>query len=289
MTRANPWVLMLLFLTGVARAEISLSSLDDFRTTAEGWLEGGRSPNPPTWSGDPGWDGVTNGHLINISDGSGSGGKLQMRNTDSRWTGNYIAAGVHAISLWVDNRTGVGSDLPLRIAFNGPGGWFASIPQTVSGTAATNEWRLLTFPLGAADLTFVQGSAGDQVWSNTLSAVSTFQILVSAAAPGVKHDHLAGSEIVAHLRFDDIRAVPAPPPPRIAIAAAEVSDSAVALRWGSGGDNLDYTVESRAGLTTGDWSPAPPTSQWPIVTTAWTNAGPLETTAFFRILATPRR
>jgi hypothetical protein len=282
-------VLLLTLVAISARADIGLDSVDGFAASTEGWVEGGASPNPPTWSGGPGWDGVTNGHLVNRSNGSGSGGKLQMWNNGSKWTGDYSAAGVHAISLQVDNRTGFGSDLPLRIAFQGPGGWFASTPQTVSDATASNEWRLLTFLLEAGSFAYVPGSGGNQDWVSTLSAVSTFQILVSSGMPRAKGGHLAGSEVVADLHFDDIRAEPAPPPPQVVIMDAEASGAAIVLRWRTDGGDLAYTVQSRADLTAGDWTPAPPTSQWPIATTAWTNAEALQAAAFYRITATPRQ
>jgi hypothetical protein len=43
---------------------IILTSFDDFSTNTEGWVEGGNSPNPPTWTSVVGWDGSTPGHLI---------------------------------------------------------------------------------------------------------------------------------------------------------------------------------------------------------------------------------
>lgn len=138
-----------------------------------------------------------------------------MWNDDAEWSGDYIGAGVGAITLWVDNRSGAVSNLSLRIAFFSIlGGWFTSNAQTVSDTNAGNEWTQLTFTLAPANFTFVTGGGGTAVFNDTFASVSRFEIFVSAGAPVFAGggNLLRGDQIISDLRFDDIKALPVPEP-----------------------------------------------------------------------------
>ena len=141
-------------------AAISLSSIDTFATTSESWVEGAASPNPPVRNVGVGRDGVSPGHLVNLSDGSSAGGRLVMWTTSSDWVGNYVSASVSGLEFWADNRSGNVSIINLRIAFDGPGGWVVSDSRAVSDTVAGNEWTKLAFSLVSSDFTWIASSGG---------------------------------------------------------------------------------------------------------------------------------
>lgn len=204
-------VLVLVFGTSGLWA-ITLLSFDNFAVNTDHWIEGAASPNPPTWSSNPGQDGITPGHLISVSDGSGAGGRQLIWNDNAEWTGNYMLAGVDAIELWADNRSGTGSNLNLRIAFDGLGGWFVSNPQIVSDIIIGDEWTKYTFSLTPVNFTWIAASGGSGIFNDTLASVGRFEILVSSGLPsyGAAGDILQGDQTVSDLRFDDIAAVPEP-------------------------------------------------------------------------------
>ncbi len=189
---------------------VTLASLNTFTAGSEGWAEGGASPNPPAQATGPGRDGGA-GFLQNDSDASGSGGRQLMWNDSAAWTGNYLAAGISAVSFWVNNLSAGGTGLSLRVAFGGPGGWFVSAPRTVASSAPADAWTRLGFPLAANEFTAISGSPGTAVWSDTMAGVTRFEILSSADLPSLTNGNfLRGDNLVSTVRFDDIAAVPEP-------------------------------------------------------------------------------
>jgi len=201
---------------GTASAVISLASHDTFAADVENWQEGNPSPNPPTHSANPSWDGNP-GYLINTSDGSGQGGRFVMWNDDAEWTGDYTGAGVTSLGMWIDNRSGSiaggNTAIPVRVALNGPGGWFMSDSIVVSDDiVGTNEWQKISFDIGVSDMSYVGGGSND--YSATMADVSHFEILVNASGStsigggGI----IRGDNVIADLRFDDIRAEGIPEP-----------------------------------------------------------------------------
>lgn len=187
-----------------ANGQISLGQVDDFTVaSAAGWSEGGASPNPPVHNSGLGLDGIA-GHLQNISDGAGSGGRWLMFNDDTRWTGDYLAADVDAIELDFDNQSGNGTDANVRIALNGVGGWFVSDSFLVTDGSG---WDTFRFDL--LDLSHLSG--GSASLTDTLSDVTNFQILSSAATPTIGNGgNPQGDQLVADFRVDNITAVPEP-------------------------------------------------------------------------------
>ena len=89
-----------------------------------------------------------------FSDGGGSNGKWVMWNTQSQWTGDYTAAGVTGIDLFANVSSGT-SPGDMRLAFNGPGGWFYSDPQSVG-----SGWNSYSFALTDTAFTYTSGSGG---------------------------------------------------------------------------------------------------------------------------------
>lgn len=220
---ANLW-LSLAFHSSVSAA-ITFNSVDEFETDTEGWREGNASPNPPTWTGNPGWNGEA-GYLISLSDGAGSGGRQQLWTSDSDWTGNYLSPtegpAIAGVSYWADNRSGSATDLALRVAFDGPGGWFVSdaivLEDQIPGT---NEWTRHEFDFASSNFLWVGGSGGTQVFDDTLSDVTRFQLLHSVAFPtfAANGDVLRGESIVSDLRLDGFRAVAVPEPGSLAVVS----------------------------------------------------------------------
>lgn len=111
-----------------ARALISTSSLDDFSTSAGGWRIGSAGVQPARIAA-AGPDAQI-GYLSHLSDGGGANGKWLMWSDDAKWQGDYLSAGVTRINLWANVSAG-SSPVGMRIAFDGPGGWFASSGQSV--------------------------------------------------------------------------------------------------------------------------------------------------------------
>ena len=197
------------FVSPSADAQITLGQVDDFTAvSADGWSEGGASPNPPVHDSGLGLDGIA-GHLANTSDGAGSGGRWLMFNTDARWGGDYVTAGVGQIFLDVDNRSGNGTAANLRVAFLGAGGWFISNDFVV---ADGSGWQQTSFDLNA--LNHLTQSGGTGVLNDTLTNVTRFEILSSVSStPNVAGSNVQGDNLVADFRIDNISAVAAVPEP----------------------------------------------------------------------------
>ena len=194
----------LLVFSATSQAQISLGQFDDFSEVSNaGWTEGSSSPNPPTHDIGPGPDGLA-GHLQNISTGFGAAGSRWLAfNSDSRWQGDYLAAGVGAILIDFDNRSGIGTDGNFRVAFNGSGGWFISDDFLVAdGTG----WQQGVFEL--ASLSHLAASGGTGVLADTLSNVTQFQIFSSVSdTPSLGNSgRPQGDPLLADFRLDNIQA-----------------------------------------------------------------------------------
>jgi len=171
---------------------ISTSSLDTFATTNEGWQIGKAGVQPTQVSGT-GPDSQI-GYLSHLSDGGSSNGKWLMWNDQPRWQGNYTAAGVTGISLAAKVSSG-SSPVSMRIAFDGPGGWFSS-----------------SFSLTQAGFSHVAAGGGTGTFADTMAAVTRFEVLSGAGAVGYR---AAGDIVQAGIStntilIDTIAAVPEP-------------------------------------------------------------------------------
>jgi len=184
-------------------AAISLGQSDDFEIDAAGWEPGGILP---VASGGPGGPG--DGYIEYAADGSGGLGKLVVFNESAEWTGDYLSAGVTAISLMANNLSSVAQTFSLRVAIGSSvlssfpassGTWYAS---TVGVTLAPGSgWVPIVFGLDPASMTLVTGSAS---LDTVLSAVDQLRIL-SSLSPANRGDELIGT-----VGLDDITAVPEP-------------------------------------------------------------------------------
>ncbi|MEM8735958.1 MAG: PEP-CTERM sorting domain-containing protein [Planctomycetota bacterium] len=203
----------------VAHAEITIFSSDEFETGVEGWTKGTRASSPPAWLGTPGWNGE-NGYLRSESDGAGNSGRQLLWTEDSEWTGNYLSPSngpaVGGIEYWADNRSGSQTDLELRIAFDGAGGWFVSDAILLrDADPNANEWTRHRFDFATSNFEWIGASGGTGVFTDTLSSVTRLELLHSPGLPQFQSrgDLLRGPAIASDLRLDGFRAFSAVPEP----------------------------------------------------------------------------
>ena len=206
-------VAALLVAAGPAVAEISLSSRDTFSTTSEGWRIG-NAGTWPTQVSSLGPDGQV-GYLSHFSDGGGPNGKWLMWNDDSQWQGNYPAAGVTGIDLWANVDSGT-IPVSMRLAFGGPGGWFASEAQSVAA-----GWSTYSFGLEEGNFSYVSGSGGTGTFADTIGGVTRFEVLAGTAQPSYQSGggFLQAGTSVNTILIDDIAAVPEPGGVAVVLAA----------------------------------------------------------------------
>lgn len=190
-------------------AAVSLGQTDDFEDgTTQGWqinLLGFGSPPAEALpknilSGGPA--GVDDNYLqLTSVGGAGAGSRLTVLNFGAQWAGDYIAAGVGAISMDVYNLGN--SDLLLRLLVSDPtigppqNVAFSTLPVLVP---AGSGWMNVIFPLTPADLTAGLGSV-----LTALTGATELRIFHNPD-PG-----FPGPAVVAQLGVDNITAVPLPP------------------------------------------------------------------------------
>lgn len=192
------WIVSLVLVTAClvlsSGGAVTLNQIEDF-SGVHGWSSGVPNPTPPVVVADSGPLGPADSALrVTSNGGSGPGGKLIVFNT-TLWTGDYTAAGITAITMDLRN-TGTNT-LSFRLAFNGPGGWFAT---TVAPVAAFTGWVHREFAISPASLV----SAGGSDAASTLAAVSQMRILHSSAVD------FQGAQVSGSFMVDGIRAVPEP-------------------------------------------------------------------------------
>ena len=146
--------------------------------------------------------------LLVSADGSGAGGRLVGFNFTT-WTGNYIAAGVNAIS--VDLRNFSNTDLSIRFAFQSEiaqGG-----PGYLSGAMllpANSGWQSFTISIAPGSLTAVNGPTA---YNTFFTNVAWTRIIHSVGTSNLNGDFVTGQ-----LGIDNIHAVPEPTTTALAAA-----------------------------------------------------------------------
>ena len=193
---------------------VSITELDDFNAPngapnpEEGWREGNGSPSQPSRQLTGGPDG--SGFLTDSSSGVSPGKRMQLWNT-AEWAGDYLGQSISTLSLDANNLSGPGGEtINLRVALNGPGGWFVTEPQVL---LPETGWQSLLFDLSSSGL--VYAGQGNAVYDSTMSAVNRLQII------SLEEDTfdiggnagLRGDTIVATLGLDNIKAGAAIPEP----------------------------------------------------------------------------
>jgi hypothetical protein len=189
-----------------AHAAVTLNQIEDFSSATQ-WDGGSPNPNPPGILADSGPLGAGDSSLRVVSNGgSGPGGRLIVFN-QSTWSGDYLAAGI--ISIAADMRNNGTTMLSMRLAFNGPGGWFVTASSPV---AAFSGWTSHVFDIRPADLIPAGGSNA----AATLSSVSEMRILHSSAA------EFRGTRLSSSFLVDNIQAVPEPSAAALSLLLASV-------------------------------------------------------------------
>jgi hypothetical protein len=184
----------LLSVSLVAQA-IELGQIDDFQDqTTMNWAHGIANAHAPRVVADQGPEG-TGDHALAVSSsgGFGAGSMIVMFNR-SQWTGDFLEAGVTAISFHLRHVSGPNAS--VRVALQGPGGRFAttSAIQVDSGTG----WDHHTIDITPENLTGV-GATGTA--EQTLAAVNEMRLL-SATNPS-----WTGDPVEMELHFDNILAL----------------------------------------------------------------------------------
>ena len=197
--RAAILTLVLFLCTRPAEA-IVLGLRNDFQdgTTME-WETGQFAPQIQNIStGGP--LGAGDRYIRLTSDGNGPGGRLVGYNFTT-WTGNYITAGVTAIS--VDLRNFGNTDLSIRFAFQSE--IAAGGPGYLSGAMflpANSGWQSFTISIAPGSLTAV---GGPTAYNTFFSNVAWTRIIHATGT-----SNLNGNFVVGQLGIDNIHAVPEP-------------------------------------------------------------------------------
>lgn len=145
--------LSMLLLASPALA-ITFGQVDEFTADTEDWTSGFGNPNPPVRVAEGGPFGPMDPFLeIRARGAEDQGGRLVAFNR-SQWTGDYTAAGVTEIRLWLDNvdcerNPGSCSVLEVRLGLRGVGGSFSTLGSVVLDTGGWIEAR---FPIRPQDL-----------------------------------------------------------------------------------------------------------------------------------------
>lgn len=180
---------------------LNLGQSDSFESgTTLNWRVGAPHPLPPSVLATGGPAGADDGYLLLQAEGGGGpASRLAVQNTD-QWSGNYIAAGITALTMDVFN-FGPAS-LSLRLLFDGDDGTnqaraWSAVPLVVP---AGSGWQRLVFPILPTDL---RAAAGGSV-NLALSSAYSLRLYhgVNSSFPG--------GAVVATLGVDNITAVPEP-------------------------------------------------------------------------------
>ncbi len=193
------------FALSSARA-ITLGQVDTFQDgTRMNWLNGASAVELINTGGPAG---AGDAYIQVTADGGGSGGRLVAQNYtfppsfNSQWTGNYLAAGVNAISFDLLNQSSV--TLSIRIAFKtevtqSSPGYLSSRVILAPGTG----WQRFTISIAPGALTAIGGPAPyNTFFQNGFAEIRIIHEVGSS--------NLNGDPVNARLGIDNIRAVPEP-------------------------------------------------------------------------------
>lgn len=177
-----------------ASAAVTLHQQQTFQGTHD-WDSGSPNPNPPVILADSGPNGNGDSSLRVTSNGStGPGGRLVVY-SQSDWIGSYTSENITSLAISI--RNGGSTSLSMRLAFNGPGGWFVTPAQSV---AAFTGWNPLSFDVRPTSL----ASAGGTNASQTMAGVTETRVLHSSSVD------FRGARISSSFLMDNLRAVPEP-------------------------------------------------------------------------------
>ena len=178
---------------------VTLGQLDDFQDgTLQDWTGGATMENMA--DGGPG--GVADRFLRVQSFGGFGGGSRLATFNGTQWSGDYLAAGVTAIDVWLKNLGQ--TDLQMRVVlFDLDGGdnrWTSTVAHTL---VVGSGWQRLTFSLEENALTNVQGTTD---YAQLMTDVDRMMFRHQAGVPDAN-----GDSIIAEAGIDNVRAaVPEP-------------------------------------------------------------------------------
>lgn len=188
-----------ILLSSVANAQVTIGQLDDFQEgTLLNWAGGATLENIP--DGGPG--GVADRYLQVTSHGGFGGGSRLATYNGAQWSGNYTAAGVSAIDVFLRNLGP--TELHVRVVLFDLDGvderWTSNTPHIL---APGSGWQRLTFSITEDDVTRVQGTGS---YANLMLDVDRLMIRHQSGAPAAEGEAIAGV-----LGIDNVRAaVPEP-------------------------------------------------------------------------------
>ena len=216
-----------------SRAEAIPIAVDTFEDgTTMGWFvpippTGPPSPVPPENVGTGGPAGAGDAYLeLQATGEPGPGGRLAVLN-ESQWTGDYLAAGIVAIAMDVNN---FGPDeVTLRLLFedfDAPGPP-ANLVTTLADIVvpAGSGWTSVVFDLSASNLTALLGSVDE-----ALREVDVLRIFHNpdAAFPGPP---IGPPRVAVTLGVDNIRAIrDVPEPTSVALLLGGVATALLRAR-----------------------------------------------------------
>jgi hypothetical protein len=193
-----------LALAAAPAGAVSVGTTTTFQDgTTGGWYVPVGSPLPPQVIDTGGPAGTDDGFLQLKSSGQSSAGSRLVVFGGNDWLGNYMAAGVTAVTLDAINLGP--SDLQLRLYLNGPAG--SALSTTGLSLPAASGWTQLVFALAPAALSGANAAA-------TLANVTELRLFHNDSPsfpPGA---------VLATLGIDNISAVPEPGPLALWAAAA---------------------------------------------------------------------
>lgn len=179
---------------------VSLGQTDTFESGSTlDWRVGSPHPLPPSVVAGGGPGGADDAYLLlQAEGGSGPASRLAVQNTD-QWSGNYLAAGITALTMDVYN-FGPAS-LSLRLLFDGDDGtnqaraWSAQPVVVPAGSG----WQRVVFPILPSNLRAGSGSVN-------LALSSAYSVRLYHGV----NSSFPGGSVVATLGVDNITAVPEP-------------------------------------------------------------------------------